>query len=260
MVNISTGFIAEAAALDSFLEGHNAAAWTTPTPAKGWTVAHQIGHLAWTDEMALTALRDDAAFSRYLDLARAEPDFVDTGAEEWAALPPAELMERWRAGRVALADALDRRDPQHKVPWFGPSMSPRSMATARLMEVWAHSQDVHDALGGVHEPTERLRDVAHIGVRTRDYAYRIHGLTLPEHEFHIAVTGPNGDPWTWGPEDAEDRVIGSAEEFCLVVTQRRKAASTDLDIVGAEARRWMTIAQAFASTKKNQAQNEEAAQ
>ena len=57
------------------------------------------------------------------------------------------------------------------MPWFGPPMSPTSMATARLMETWAHGLDVHEALGVTPEPTNRIRHIAHLAVRTRDFAF-----------------------------------------------------------------------------------------
>jgi len=52
--------------------------------------------------------------------------------------------------------------------------------------------------------------------------------------------------WTWGPDDAADKITGSAEEFCLVATQRRKPADTSLQTQGPLAAEWLSIAQAFA--------------
>ena len=91
------------------------------------------------------------------------------GAEELATLAPAELLADWRVTRGRLHDALLTVPEGRKVPWFGPPMSAASMATARLMETWAHGLDVADALGVNRPATERLRSIAHLGVRTRDY-------------------------------------------------------------------------------------------
>jgi uncharacterized protein (TIGR03084 family) len=124
------------------------------------------------------------------------------------------------------------------------------MATARLMETWAHGQDVADALGVRREPTGRLRDIAHLGVRTRDFAYRINQLEPPADEFRVELTGPDGEDWAWGPAGADQRVAGPAEGFCLVVTQRRELGDVDLTVTGEEAARWLTIAQAFAGPPK----------
>ncbi len=246
MTDTLAAVVAEAADLDALVAELDDAGWRRDTPAAGWSIAHQIAHLAWTDEVALVAVRDPAAFGAALAAAGADPHgFVDTAAAEGAQAAPADLLARWRAARAALGDALADTDPSAKLPWFGPPMSPRSMATARLMETWAHGQDVADALGVTRTPTERLRDIAHLGVRTRDFAYAVHSRPAPTAEFRIELTAPSGDLWTWGPEDATDTVRGSAEEFCLVVTQRRPAEATGLVATGA-ARDWLAIAQAFA--------------
>ena len=124
-------------------------------------------------------------------------------------------------------------------------MSAASSLTARIMETWAHTQDIADALGVTREPTDRLRHVAHIGVGARAFSYAVHGET-PAAEIRIELTGPDGTPWTWGPADAEDRVTGPALDFCLLVTQRRHRDDLALVIEGPAAAEWMSIAQAFA--------------
>jgi uncharacterized protein (TIGR03084 family) len=120
------------------------------------------------------------------------------------------------------------------------------MATARLMETWAHGLDVADALGVKRPPTDRLRAIAHIGVRTRDYAFVVNNLTPPTEPFLVELRGPGGDTWSWGPSDAAQRVTGSAEDFCFLVTQRRPLTALDITASGTDAQRWLKIAQAFA--------------
>lgn len=238
---------AEGADLDAIVAPLNTADWARPTPAPGWTVAHQIAHLAWTDGASILAATDTAAFQRELE--RALPriaTFVDDSAAEGAAQPPSTLLTGWRAGRTALTTTLAAVPDQTKLPWFGPPMSATSMATARLMETWAHGQDVADALGIVRAPTDRIRQVAHIGVRTRDFAFGTHSQTPPAEPFRIELTAPSGGTWTWGPADAAQRVSGAAVDFCLLVTQRRHRDDLSLITVGAEADRWLDIAQAFA--------------
>ncbi|QGV79996.1 TIGR03084 family metal-binding protein [Streptomyces ficellus] len=221
--------------------------WATPTPAPRWTVAHQIAHLAWTDDAALLAVTDPDGFAAHAAQALKDPDgFVDEGAGAGAAAPPAELLARWRDGRTRLADALAAAPAGARFPWYGPPMSATSMATARLMETWAHGQDVADALGAVRPPTARLRHVAWIGVRARDYAYAVRGLTPPAEPFRVELTAPDGSPWTYGPEDATQRITGPALDFCLLVTQRAHRDDTALRAEGAHASAWLDIAQAFA--------------
>ncbi|MEV0372303.1 TIGR03084 family metal-binding protein [Streptomyces sp. NPDC050636] len=234
--------------LDALVAGLPAARWADPTPAEGWTIAHQIAHLAWTDRQALLAATDPDGFQQAAQKALASPlTFVDEGVEGADRTPPAELLADWRAGREALLRALLERPAGEKLPWYGPPMSVASMATARLMETWAHGQDVADALGVTRIPTARLRHVAHIGVRTRNFAYATHQLALPNLEFRVELRAPDGTVWAYGPADAAQRVTGDALEFCLLVTQRvHRDDALSLRAEGADAERWLGIAQAFA--------------
>ncbi|WP_327189741.1 TIGR03084 family metal-binding protein [Streptomyces xinghaiensis] len=239
---------AEGEELEQLVAPLAAERWSSPTPAPGWTVAHQIAHLAWTDERALLAATDPGAFAEDAAQALTSPEtFVDDGAQRLVdELPPAALLDRWRTGRVTLHRALAGRPAGARIPWYGPPMSVASMATARLMETWAHGQDVADALGVRREPTARLRHVARIGVRARDYAYMVHGLVPPTEEFRVELIAPDGGLWTYGPEDAAQRVTGPALDFCLLATQRAHRSELALHAEGADAEHWLGIAQAFA--------------
>ena len=177
---------AESDDLDALVAPLPAHRWAEPTPAAGWTIAHQIGHLLWTDRVALTAVTDEAGFAAALEAAQADPiGFVDSAADELAAVAPAELLTDWRVTRRRLHEALLTVPDGRKLPWFGPPMSAASMATARLMETWAHGLDVADALGVKRPATERLRSIAHIGVRTRDYAFAVNNLAPPTEPFLV---------------------------------------------------------------------------
>ncbi|MFI6212276.1 TIGR03084 family metal-binding protein [Nocardia brasiliensis] len=240
-------FAAECADLERIVAPLAATEWTRATPAPGWTIAHQIGHLAWTDEIATVAATDAVEFQRLVTEAGPKVlTFVDDAAEEAAAAPAAELLDRWHRGRKALTDALRAVPAGTKLPWFGPPMSAASMITARIMETWAHGQDVADTLGVTREPTARLRTVAHIGVRTRNFAYTVHGKTAPAAEFRVELTAPDGTTWSWGPEDAAQGVRGPALDFCLLVTQRRHPDDLAIVATGPDAAEWLTLAQAFA--------------
>jgi uncharacterized protein (TIGR03084 family) len=235
----------ESAQLRALVAGLSDDQWRTPTPAPGWDVATQIAHLAWTDDCAVAAATDKARWDGLVEQALADPaGFVDKAALTGGAVPPAELLARWDTAREGLASAL--RAATEKLPWFGPPMSPASMATARFMETWAHALDVYDALEVVPDVTDRIRHVTHLGVRTRNFAFSVHGLEAPAEEFRIELTAPSGELWAWGPEDAAQSVRGSAYDFCLLVTQRVHRDDTDLVAVGVDADRWLDIAQAFA--------------
>jgi uncharacterized protein (TIGR03084 family) len=229
--------------LDDSAEG----GWATPTPAEGWTVATQVAHLLWTDETAVAAATDKEKWDAIVLEAIADPTgYVDTYAHQIARLQPQALLARWGTARTALAEALRGYPEGERMPWFGPPMSPASMATARFMETWAHSLDVYDALDVHPETTDRIRHVAHLGVRTRNYAFGVHELEPPAEEFRVELTAPSGEVWTWGPDDAAQRVTGSAHDFCLLVTQRVHRDDTDLKALGVDAEKWLTVAQAFA--------------
>ncbi|MDX3062606.1 MULTISPECIES: TIGR03084 family metal-binding protein [Streptomyces] len=234
--------------LDLLVAGLGAGGWAGPTPAEGWTVAHQIAHLNWTDEVALIAVTEPDGFAAEVDRALAAPEsFVDrAAAERVALLSPEALLAQWRQDRTRLHQALRDAPAGARFPWYGPPMSVASMATARLMETWAHGQDVADALGVARKPTARLRHVARIGVRARDYAYFVRGEQPPGEPFRVELEGPGGEVTGYGPEDAAQRVAGPLLDFCLLVTQRAHRDDLALEAVGADAGHWLDIAQAFA--------------
>ena len=238
---------AESAALDALVAAISEKRWALATPAIGWTIAHQIGHLLWTDRVALMSITHEPAFNALVAASQTTVDtFVDSAAEKLSALPQAQLLGEWRAARTALHAALRTVPNGRKLLWFGPPMGAASMATARLMETWAHGLDVADALGVTALPSARLKSIAHLGVRTRDFAFAVHGHPPPAEPFRVELAAPGGDRWTLGPEDAAQRVRGSALDFCLLVTQRRPRAQLDVVGDGPDARRWLEIAQAFA--------------
>jgi uncharacterized protein (TIGR03084 family) len=238
---------AEGDVLDRVVADLEDTAWLTPTPAEGWVVATQIGHLDWTDDQALHAVRDPEGFRAGVLEARDRlAGLVDDEARARASAAPAQVLERWRRSRTELADALAGLPDGVRIPWFGPPMNALSMATARLMETWAHGLDVTDALGLPPSVSARLRHVAHLGVRTRDFAFAQHGVPAPAEPFRVELTAPDGATWAWGPEDAAQRVGGPALDFCLRVTRRRHRADLALTATGPDADRWLDLAQAFA--------------
>jgi uncharacterized protein (TIGR03084 family) len=236
---------AEHADLDVLVASLDAARWSQPTPAPGWAVRDQISHLAFFDGTAFLALTDPPAFARSRDeLVRAAQ--VDPSIELGRSVSPAELLAHWRQGRADLLAAAGELDPKSRIDWYGPPMSARSFVTARLMETWAHGQDVVDALGATRVPTDRLRHVAHLGVTARGWSYVVRGLEPPHEPVHVALTGPSGDLWSWGDDDVPNVVRGPALDFCLVVTQRRHVADTALRATGDRAEEWLHVAQVFA--------------
>jgi len=222
--------------------------WSAPTPAPGWDVRDQIGHLAYFDARAVEAVVEPEAFTAGAAALVEDPHAMDRVVGESRTVPVPELLTRWRIGRQVLLHTFRAADPRARVPWYGVSMAVASLTTARLMEAWAHGQDVVDALNIQRAPTARLRHVAHLGVRTMAFSFQSHGLAVPDASVcvELAAPGGTGERWAWGDEAATDHVSGSALDFCLVVTQRRHVADTDLEVTGHVASRWLSIAQAFA--------------
>ena len=237
---------AESEEVDALVANLPDARWAEPTPADGWTIAHQIAHLAWTDRASVLAITDRAGFADLLATALEDAEsYVDRGAAEFLD-EPSRLLARWRAGREVLAGALAAVPPGQRIPWYGTAMSPASMATARIMETWAHGLDIAEALGVRRSPTARLRHIVHLGHRTYAHSFLAHDLPPPPGPVRLELTAPDGSLWTYGPQQATDRVTGSALHFCLLVTQRRHRADLDLVAEGEHADRWLDVAQAFA--------------
>jgi uncharacterized protein (TIGR03084 family) len=180
-------------------------------------------------------------------------DFPDRVAAEHRTRTAADLLTWFVEARGQLLAAFADDDPRRRLPWFGPDMSVASSATARLMETWAHGQDVYDTLGLPHPPSPGLRSIAHLGVATFAFAHTLNGLEVPEQPVRVRLHSPDGDVWTWGPDTATDHIIGGAEDFVLTVTQRRHWTETGLEATGPVARRWLEIAQVFAGAPSRRA-------
>ncbi len=220
--------------------------WYRVTPFAGWTIKDEIAHIAYFDRMARLSASDQTAFNAiFMELARDMANFFSRTMAEGRAMPVPELLAWWQNERHAMLTTLERLDPKTRVPWQLP-MSARSLATARLMETWAHGQDIFDAQGLQREPTRGLRHIAHLGVATFGWSFSCHGQEVPSETVRLELLGPTGEVWTWGPETAPQRIEGEALDFCLVVTQRRHYQDTGLKVTGEVSQRWMELAQAFA--------------
>jgi uncharacterized protein (TIGR03084 family) len=247
---VSADLAAEHADLDRLVATLDDADWDRETPAVGWAVRDQISHLAYFDDAATLALRDPEAF---VPISRAVTEATEAGEDPMRehlvrgrSLQPAELLWWWRDARRKLLEAASLTDPAARIPWFGPPMGARSFLSARIMEVWAHGQDVADCMSVERSPTDRLRHVAHLGVGARPFSYVIRSLEPPVVPVRVELSSPRGEIWEWGPSDSSERVSGPALDFCLAVTRRRPLSATGLVVSGELAREWMDIAQSFA--------------
>lgn len=243
---------AEHDALDSLVAELDDATWESPTPAEGWNIRDQIGHLAFFDEQAALALSDQDAFSATLvEIVKDVGAYMDRSVQKGRDIGNVGVLGWWRSARSGMLEASRNVDPKARIPWYGPPMSPASFFTARMMETWAHAQDVADTLGVTRVTESRIRHIAHLCVLSRRHSYSVNGMEEPSSDVFVVLGGPEGETWRWGDQHAADRISGTAEDFCLVVTQRRHPDDTDLVIEGGEARKWMSVAQAFAGPPGN---------
>ena len=240
---------AEHRALDAVLERVTDTQWDLPTHAPGWLVRDQVAHLAHFDEKATLAIVDADAFRADVAAARAgggrdgyEARYLARGR----ALTPPTLVAWWKAAAERLVAAGRAVDARARLPWYGPDMSALSFMTARLMETWSHGLDVVDVVGLARPDTDRLRHVVLLGIRTRSFSYANRGLPADETPIYLELTSPSGATWRYGEPTADNRITGSAGDFCRVVTQRRHPADTGLRVAGLSAEEWMRLAQAFA--------------
>ena len=236
----------EGQSLDDIVAGIEEDAWDTVTPFNGWTVKDEIAHIAYFDMFARLSATDRDAFEK--ETARLAEDYeniFEITLQPGRSKSNAALMDWWREERRTMIAAYLRLDPKERLPWHLP-MSARSSATARLMETWAHGQDIVDALGVDRKPTDRLKHVAHLGVATFGWSFQCRGLEKPQQAVRVVLNGPSGDVWTYGPEESPDLVQGDALDFCLVVAQRRHYLDTGLKVTGETAEKWMSVAQVFA--------------
>ena len=229
----------EQATLDGLLARTPPDRWGTPTPAEGWDVSDTIWHLVGAERAARASLVDDR------DPLAEHPEHTygpNPGQN------PGELLAGWRSARAETLDAFARHDGGQRVPWGGRRMSVRSLATARLMECWAHGLDCFSALDEQAVDTDRLGHVAWLGWRTLAYAFAVARQTPPAplEQLRIDLRAPTGGTWAFGPEGSQDRVTGAAGVWCRVVTHRwRDPSPPPLDVSGDLAARAVSVAQAF---------------
>lgn len=252
LADLIDDLVAEQTDLDRIVADLPPEQFAAATPSPRWSVADQLGHLAYFDRTAALAITDPEAFDTHRKELFGAPSGSDDDLDnatlgEYRAMDSTELLESWRQARTELAAAARTLGEKDRVEWYGPSMGAKSFLTARLMEAWAHGQDVADTVAAERSATNRLIHIAQLGVITQKWSFLVRGEEPLPVEVAVRLDPPSGgDAWTWGADDASDNVSGPAEDFCLVVTQRRHVDDTALTVVGEHAERWMANAQAFA--------------
>ena len=178
--------------------------------------------------------------------------FLQGQLDDARPLGPDDLLAWWRSGRDGPGRRAAAADPAAKIPWYGPPMSPASFATARLMETFAHGQDVVDGLraAGVRRPPRADRPAA-----PRLPPRRPHPRVLPRRcttsRYPRRTSGwssrrPTAASGPGATADVADRLTGPALDFALLATQRRHLDDLALRAEGPVATQWLPIVQAFA--------------
>lgn len=242
--------LAEYRALATLCEGLSAEQWRERTQFYGWAPWDEIAHLLYFDETSLQAVRDAALFEagkKALLAEQARGEQISAIARRrFGHLDGPALVHLWRQRHEALVAALAQFDAKARLPWYGPTMSARSFATARLMETWAHGQDVWDLLGRTRGPSPGLRHICTLGVNTFGWTFVNRKLPVPAPAPFVELAAPDGSRWAFGEPSASGYVRGPALDFALLATQRRHRADTALEWGGEAAEQWTRIAQCFA--------------
>lgn len=250
MLQVAEDFRAEVQELHAFLETLEEADWCLPTLFLDWTPWDVLAHLHYFDQASLFALGDPEAFdARRRELVESLAAGRRTTELQRAALRELDaptLLAHWKAAAEELAEGLAASDPKRRLPWFGPDMGVAMFTTARLMETWAHGQAIYDLKSVDREPTDRLRHICTIGVKTFGWTFVNRGLEIPGPPPHLRLKAPSGAIWEWNEPSGTERIEGDALDFCWTVTQVRNVADTGLQVVGPVAGQWMAIAQCFA--------------
>lgn len=237
---------AENEAIDEIVAGLDATQWKSPTPAPGWTIKHQVAHLSSIARIAGIAASDPELFRKVSSGADKNFDAaVEALLTPYLDASPAELLTRWRTERAGAFRALAALPPDRMVPWVARSIPAGVLACAGIMELFAHGQDIADAIGVRREYTDRIGHLVWFATRNRDFGYQARNLTPPDEEFRFELTAPSGVLWEFGPADAVNRITGPAVDFCMLVTRRRHRADLSLHATGEQADYWMDIAQAY---------------
>jgi uncharacterized protein (TIGR03084 family) len=161
------------------------------------------------------------------------------------------LLAAWQDYYQQMTPRWVQTDPKQRVRWVGPDMSVRSSMTARLMETWAHGQEIYDVFGLERTQTDRIKNIVVIGINTFGWTHKNRGEAVPAQMPTVSLTAPSGEHWLWGEPDSDEMIQGDAAEFCMVVTQTRNIADTALQVSGPVAQHWMAHAQCFAGPPKD---------
>lgn len=248
MLTQAIDFKEESDALHALLQHLPERDFARRTQFKGWTVNDVLEHLHMWNWAANESLVDEPSFERFIaQVMQGAQHGLKPFERQWIdGLSGRALLERWHSFYLAMAERFADTEPKKRLKWAGPDMSARSSITARLMETWAHGQEVYDLLGAERRETDRIRNIVVLGVNTFGWTYATRSQTPPADMPFLRLRAPSGEIWQYGEPSDSERIDGEAVDFCRVVTQVRNIADTGLQVTGAVAADWMSKAQCFA--------------
>ena len=240
---------AESDALIDILSNLDDTDFEKTTQFKDWTFNDIVQHLHFWNIGANKALTDEEGFVAMMQKLMAAMQtgrLRDFEAESLDDLRGTRLLDAYRDFCDVMCKDFGEVDPSTRVKWAGPDMSVRSSVTARQMETWAHGLAIFDRLGIHREDTDRIRNIAVLGVNTFGWTYKNRKMHAPEPPPAVRLTAPSSEMWEWNMPGDGNLVEGSATEFCQVVTQTRNVGDTSLVVKGDVATQWMSMAQCYA--------------
>jgi uncharacterized protein (TIGR03084 family) len=247
MKTILSDLLAEQSLVDCLVADLTEEQWLKPLAyCEKWNIKDAIIHIAFFDYAARKLMKGEA--EDLVTLAAAE-----SGQDEYIRattfhhLAGTEVMSWWREERTRMNAAFYGKQAKDRVPWApGLPMSAKSLASARLMELWAHSVDIYDALGLDPVVKDRITSTLFLSWQARPNAYRINQLEMPDTPIYLELVLPSGGIWAKGDPDASNYIKGSAKEWALAAVRRRNWMDTELVVAGEEARRYAAIVQTYA--------------
>ena len=240
MLQQAKDLLAEGMELKALLDELSDDDWEKSTPFKDWSINKVVQHLHGSDRVAMLSLESREKFEAMLK------DPAEVQGEMNPTMTGAELRESWWDYFSRMCEALGASDPKRRLAWFGPDMGVMMFTTARQMETWSHGQDIYDLQGKKRNNSDRIKNIAVIGVKTYGWTFANRKMEPPGPAPYVQLEAPSGDVWEFNEPSTENCVIGDAVEFCHVVTQGRNIADVNLTVKGEPAQKWMAIAQCFA--------------
>ncbi|NNE57736.1 MAG: TIGR03084 family protein [Hellea sp.] len=244
----------ECDSIAALLDGRDEDVFAKETLFKGWTIHDIIGHLHLWNIAADQTLNEPEKFGEFITMAMT--GLLQGGSHQalqdqyFGDMSSREIYDAWKDYYPAMAERFHAADSEKRVKWAGPDMSVKSCIIARQMEHWAHAQAIFDVLGVDRVNGDRLKNVAHIGVTTYSWSFKVNRMEPLLPKPYVRLTAPSGAIWEWNEPQADNRVEGLAEEFAQVVTQCRNIEDTNLVTTGTNATEWLKIAQTFAGGKE----------